>query len=94
VLEFVKSWVSPILGESKVLEPEEWFQEGHGIISGEKDSSGLWIPQHAGDGKVYIWTLPPVITNVTLEECAKAIHKPTDAYHVFLIPRLYSPLWM
>jgi hypothetical protein len=25
VLEFVMSWVSPILGESKVLEPEEWF---------------------------------------------------------------------
>jgi hypothetical protein len=25
VLEFVKSWVSPISGESRVLEPEEWF---------------------------------------------------------------------
>ncbi len=25
VLKFVKSWVSPILGESKVLKPEEWF---------------------------------------------------------------------
>jgi hypothetical protein len=25
VLNFVKSWVSPILGEGKVLKPEEWF---------------------------------------------------------------------
>ncbi len=25
VLEFIKSWVSPISGESKVLESEEWF---------------------------------------------------------------------
>ncbi len=94
MLKFVKSWVSPILGESKVLEPEEWFWEDHGIIGGEKDLSGLWIPGHAGDGKVYIWTPPPVIADVALEECAKAIYKQTDTYHVFLIPRLYSPLWM
>jgi hypothetical protein len=35
-----------------------------------------------------------VIADVALEECAKAVHKRTDAYHVFLIPRLYSPIWM
>ncbi len=56
VLEFVKSWVAPILGDSKLLVPEEWFHEGHGIIGGKKDSTGLWIPQHAGNGTVYIWT--------------------------------------
>ena len=84
VLDFVKLWVAPILGDSTVLVPEEWFREGHGIIGGKKDSTGLWIPQHPGDGKVYI---------CALEECTKAIHKRTDAYHIFLIPRLYSPLW-
>ncbi len=63
-------------------------------LRGKKDSTGLWIPQHASDGKVYIWTPPPIIADVALEECAKAIHKCTDAYHIFLIPRLYSPLWM
>jgi hypothetical protein len=94
VLDFVKSWVAPILGDCTVLVPEEWFREGHGIVGGKKDSTGLWIPQHAGDGKVYVWTPPPVIADVALEECAKAIHKRTDAYHIFLIPRLYSPLWM
>jgi hypothetical protein len=94
VLDFVKSWVSPILGEGNVLKPEEWFQEGHGIIGGKKDLSGLWIPCHAENGKVYILPLPHVVADVALEECAKAIHKRTDAYHIFLIPRLYSPLWM
>ena len=89
----VKSWVAPILGDSKLLVPEEWFHEGHGIIGGKKDSTGLWIPQHAGNGTVYIWTPPPIITDVALEECTKAIHKCTAAYHIFLIPRLYSPLW-
>ena len=93
MLEFVKAWVAPILGDSKVLVPKEWFHEGHGIVGSKKDSTGLWIPQHASGGKVYILTLPPIIADVALEECAKAIHKRTDAYHIFLIPHLYSPLW-
>jgi hypothetical protein len=63
VLDFVKSWVSPILGEGKVLEPKEWFQEGHGIIGGKKDSSRLWIARHAENRKVYIWPPPPVCDN-------------------------------
>ena len=94
VLNFVKSWVDPILGESKLLLPKEWFQEGHGVTGGAKEASRIWIPQHVADGRAYIWTLPPIITDVVLEECAKAIHKRTDAYHIFLIPRLYSPLWI
>ena len=94
LLEFVHSWEEPVLGESRVLSAEEWFQEGHGIIGGSRDSSGIWTPQHATDGKAYIWAPPPIIADVALEECAKAIHKRTDAYHVFLIPRLYSPLWL
>jgi len=63
VLEFVKSWVAPILGESTVLVPEEWFGEGHGIVGGKKDSTGLWIPQHASIGNIYIWTPPSIITD-------------------------------
>ena len=94
VLKFVESWVAPVLGKRKVLTPDECFREGHGIVGGEKDSTGLWIPLHASNGKVYIWTPPPIIADVALEECAKAIHKWTDAYHIFLIPRLYSLLWM
>jgi hypothetical protein len=94
VLDFVKSWVEPALGESKVLSSKEWFQEGHGITGGKRESRGIWIPHHAADGKAYIWLPLPVIVDIALEECAKAIHKRTDAYHVFLIPRLYSPLWM
>jgi hypothetical protein len=94
LLEFVYSWVEPVLGESRVLSTKEWFQEGHGIIGGMRDSSGIWTPQHAADGKAYIWAPPPIIDNVALEECAKAIHKRTDSYHIFLIPQLYSPLWL
>jgi hypothetical protein len=41
LLEFVRSWTTPILGESKVLLVEEWFQEGHGITGGSKDRRGI-----------------------------------------------------
>ena len=39
VLNFVKSWVAPVLGDYTVLVPKEWFREGHGIVSGKKDST-------------------------------------------------------
>jgi hypothetical protein len=94
VLVYVKSWVDLVLGTSRVLTIKEWFQEGHGITGGKIGSKGIWIPLHAADGKAYIWSPPPIIADVALEECAKAIHKRTDAYHTFLIPRLYSPLWL
>ena len=55
VLKVVESWVDPVLGKRKVLTPDKWFREGHGIVGGEKDSTGLWIPLHAsmsGPGEV------------------------------------------
>jgi hypothetical protein len=42
LLDYVKSLVDPILGTSKVLTTEEWFQEGHGIMGGEEESKGMW----------------------------------------------------
>jgi hypothetical protein len=35
-----------------------------------------------------------VIAEVALEECLKAVHKRTDAYHIIVIPRLFSPRWI
>ena len=34
-----------------------------------------------------------MIAVVCLEECLKAIHKRRDAFHIFVIPRLYNPAW-
>ena len=73
---------------------EKWFQEGHRILGGSKDSHGVWIPNHKPNGRVYLWNPPPVIADVALEECMKAIHKRTDTFHIFLIPRLYSLSWL
>jgi hypothetical protein len=30
--------------------------------------------------QVYIWSPPPVIADVALDECMKAVHKQTDAF--------------
>jgi hypothetical protein len=88
VLVFVQSWMKPAIGEGRVLREEEWFVEGHGIIGERKDGHRIWIPMHVKNGRAYIWSPPPVIVDVALEECMKAVHKRTDAYHVFLILRL------
>ena len=63
-------------------------------MGGRKDARGTWIPSHAKNGKAYLWSPAPVIADVALEECLKAVHKCTDAFHIFLIPRLFTPRWM
>ncbi len=85
-----RSWLVPLLPR----EVEEWFQEGHGIISGYKDSHGVWIPRHAKNGRVYFRAPPPIIADVALKECLKEVQKRTDANHIFLIPCLFAPAWL
>ncbi len=79
------------MGKGKVLVPYQRFREGHGIIGGKMNTHGFLIPMHAKNRCVYIWCPPPIIADITLEECMKSVHKQMDAYHLFLIPRLYTP---
>jgi hypothetical protein len=87
LLEFVKSWWDHGADQLCVLGTDQWFREGHGVEGGQKDKQGIWIPNHARNGQCYLWSPPPVIADVALEECLKAVHKRTDAFHIFLIPR-------
>jgi hypothetical protein len=90
ILDFVQS----LLDDSMIhLTAQDWFFKGHGITGGYRDLRGVWIPHHAPNGRCYLWTPPPVIADVALEEAMKAIHKRTDATHVFIIPRLCTPIW-
>ena len=90
-MTYINSWAGK--GNLSPLLAEEWFVEGHGIIGGRKDENGIWIPNHAKNGQTYLWMPPPVIADVALEECMKAVHKRTDAVHIFAIPRLFTPRW-
>ena len=90
LLEYIQGWTDSFVN---VLTPEDWFTRGHGITGGRLNGDGVWIPSHAKNGMVYLWAPPPVVTDVALEEALKAIHKRTDAVHIFMIPRLFSPRW-
>ena len=90
VLDYVRSWSFQSL---LPLTPEQWFVEGHGIVGGKKDRHGIWIPDHASNGRVYLWIPPLVVADVALEEALRAVHKRSDATHSFVIPRLCTPLW-
>ena len=57
VLDFVKFWTE--VKNLKALTPEQWFVEGHGIRGGYRDDHGMWIPNHADNGCVYLWAPPP-----------------------------------
>lgn len=91
ILEYIRLWAGPQI--TSALKPEEWFVEGHGITGGQKDAHTIWIPQHAPNGRTYLWAPPPVLGDIALEECLKATHKRSDACHIFVLPRLYTPLW-
>ena len=73
---------------------KEWFQEGHGIIGDYRDIHRGWISKHANNGRVYLWAPLPIIADVALEECLKSVQKRPNAYHIFLIPRLFFPAWL
>ena len=89
--KFIRSWAG--VPDLTPLSEEEWYVEGHGIVGGKQDSHGIWIPIHASNGRVYWWDSPPVLADVALEEALKARHKRTDTYHIFSIPRLFTPHW-
>ena len=58
LLNWVRSWTrAPNL---EPLTPKGWFEEGHGISGGFRDSSQVWIPTHAEANTCFCGTsLPP-----------------------------------
>ena len=92
LLDYLRDWLA--LPALQSLLPQHWFVEGHGITGGSKNQDGMWIPEHAANGRTYLWAPPPVIGDVALEECLKAVHKRSDAYHVIVLPRLCASRWI
>jgi hypothetical protein len=91
LLDWIRAWTGR--PDLEPLTPEGWFEEGHGIIGGEEDKHGVWIPRHERSGNLHLWTPPPAAADAALEELLKARHKRTDTFHVVAIPRLASPRW-
>ena len=88
-------WIRDWTGNADLapLRPEGWFEKGHGIVGGEKDSNGVWIPRHGPKGQTFLWAPPPAVADAVLEELLTARHKRTDTFHVVAVPRLMLPRW-
>jgi hypothetical protein len=93
LINYVTSWTKKCLGRIRVLSPKDWFDKGHGVEGRTRDINRVWIPNHAKEGKAYLWSPPPISADIALE-CLKAVRKRTDVYHIFMILRLYSPVWL
>lgn len=63
LLGYFRSWRQP---DTIPSTPEQWFREGHGIVGGTRDKHGIWIPSHATNGQMYLWTPPPIVADVAM----------------------------
>ena len=91
VVTWVESWVttSPLM----VLSPRDWFDVGHDVGGWERTWDQFSRP-HIHEGRVYLWSPPPFAADIAISELRKARIKRQGSSHIFIVPRLCSPLWM
>ncbi len=92
VKDWLKSWLN-IKGDTAAafLEPKDWFLWAHNIVGWEKNVDGILVPKYKKG--VFVWTPPPAVADATLKDLRKARQKHMDSTHVFICPRLMTPLW-
>ena len=73
------------------LTPEGWFERGHDIVGGAKNSDGVWMPEYKSGN--YFWFPPPAAANICIDELRKARHKRQTSTHIFVCPRIMAPSW-
>ena len=86
-------WVASWIGEPLIiLEPQDWFERGHDVAGGQMGVDGFWRPIIKPG--VYLWSPPPAAADVALEQLRIARIKRQQSTHVFICPRLMTPLWL
>lgn len=86
--EWIKSWTQEDL---VLLSPEGWFTTGHGIVGGENNADGEWIPQYTSHTS--IWAPPPAAAFDAMAELIRSRHKNPNLAHIFVCPRLFTHAW-
>ena len=95
----LKTWLKSWIGNQiEFLEPEQWFTRGHDHDENRwetnLDFEDGWKMEFPAIRKgVMIWTPSPCTSDVAVEELRKARHKRQISQHLFVVPRLMSPLW-
>ena len=94
LLNWSKSWIEPSLRKQEnleVLSEADWFWRAHDIVGGSVNADGIWIPKFKSG--IFLWVPPPAAGQFAIEELRAARNKRTESLHIFLIPRLFTPLW-
>jgi hypothetical protein len=74
------------------LSPIDWFERGHGLSGGHRDSCGMWIP-HESSESWFLWAPAPAAAPTALQELGISRHKRPHLAHVFVCPRLFTQKW-
>jgi hypothetical protein len=90
LINWLKEWVPG--GQPIVLDPEHWFDRGHGTMSGTYGPHNVWLPTEGGEDW-FVWHPAPSLGDVALEELAESKHKRSHLSHVVLCPRLMTYAW-
>jgi len=86
LLNWIIDWSGP---ETFVLEPKNWFYEAHDLRA--NDSTGVNVA--LTESCVYLWSPPPAIADVALEQLRYARLKRQSSVHIFVVPKLFLNLW-
>ena len=92
IVTWLKSWAKVDRANPwQLLSPEDWFDRGHDLWEGSKNSDGMWIPTYKKGN--FIWAPPPSLAEPALEQLRQARHKRQASSHIFVCPRLMEPYW-
>ena len=87
---WIKGWAGPTIME---LQPIDWFDVGHDFDGWSTSWDGFERPRLA-EGRSYLWAPPPFAADIAISELRKARIKRQTSTHVFVVPKLCSPLWI
>lgn len=90
LLDWIAEWVP--YPHITVLSCEDWYEKGHGVVGGCKNSEGIWMPKEMEEGWL-LWSPPPAIAEVAVEELEVSRHKRKHINHIFVAPRLMTYHW-
>ena len=87
-MDTLKDWIDSWLGSDRMfLEPQNWFVEGHDL---RFEGQNRTLKIQSG---TYVWTPPPAIADVALEQLRCARLKRHRSLHVVVVPKLFFSLW-
>jgi hypothetical protein len=86
---WLRSWLP---GSPHWLEPLDWFQLGHGITGYTRDFERSVVPV-LSEPSQFVWIPPPYAADVVVAELRKSRLKRMQHLHVFVCPRLCTPMW-